>query len=331
MYHHHVVVTSTTLVVVALCFLCISWVAQGGESFVIEQKQWDFLQKHDVGYEVAKAAVAPSIATTSSSASSIATAESSITRMMSNDNGTATEKTTKIETISTVTAASWTSSQSTPILLLNGFGVGSFHQHRLIERFFAPSLLSSSSRLSSTSSTSTSTVYCMDYLGQGRSWPKDCQDGRSPNEDGLQYSAEMWVQQIIQFIEDIIRPSELKETACASSSSASISGTGRLCKVHVVGNSVGGHLAAHIAARRPDLVESIVLLNPTPVWGLNLPGWSGHLPPPPIPRLVGRFLFDRIRDLRTIESFLRETYSRRSAFSDELVSIFQIQQQATAV
>lgn len=35
-------------------------------------------------------------------------------------------------------------------------------------------------------------------------------------------------------------------------------------KVHIVGNSVGGHLAAHIANLRPDLVDTICLLNPTP-------------------------------------------------------------------
>jgi hypothetical protein len=43
-----------------------------------------------------------------------------------------------------------------PILLLNGFGVGSFHQHRLI-----PYLLCNDSESNQRS------VYCMDYLGQG--------------------------------------------------------------------------------------------------------------------------------------------------------------------
>lgn len=35
--------------------------------------------------------------------------------------------------------------------------------------------------------------------------------------------------------------------------------------VHVIGNSVGGHLALHLAARRPDLVRSLVLVNATGV------------------------------------------------------------------
>ena len=78
-------------------------------------------------------------------------------------------------------------------------------------------------------------------------------------------------------------------------------------------------MAAHLANRRPDLVESVCLLNPTPVWGLNLPGWSGHLPAPAIPKRVGRFLFDQIRDLGTIEKYLENAYARKEAFSEELV------------
>jgi hypothetical protein len=115
-----------------------------------------------------------------------------------------------------------------------------------------------------------------------------------------------WIDQIITFIEEVIIPEQSTTKK----------------KVHIVGNSVGGHLAAYIAVRRPDLVESICLLNPTPVWGLNLPGWSGHLPAPFLPKAIGRFLFDRIRDLKTIEKFLEQTYSRREAFTEELVSCY---------
>jgi len=145
-------------------------------------------------------------------------------------------------------------------------------------------------------------LYGIDYLGQGRSWPIDCDDGNSENEAGLVYSADIWLQQVVDFIEHVILPQHDKPT-----------------KVHVVGNSVGGHLAAVLAARRPDLVASLCLLNPTPVWGLNLPGWSGHLPPPAIPRRIGRFLFDRIRDLNTIEKYLANAYANRAAFDEELM------------
>ncbi|GKY92604.1 hypothetical protein MPSEU_000230500 [Mayamaea pseudoterrestris] len=83
-----------------------------------------------------------------------------------------------------------------PILLLNGFGVGSFHQHRLIHE-----LMSKNNDIAEAAS---SIVYCMDYLGQGKSWPMDCNDGCSENERGLSYSGATWVDQIIAFLETVV-------------------------------------------------------------------------------------------------------------------------------
>ena len=186
---------------------------------------------------------------------------------------------------------------ASPILLLNGFGVGSFHQHRLM-----PNLISIKEQ---DGCETTRKIYGIDYLGQGRSWPVDCDDGNSENEKGLIYSADMWADQIINFIETII-----------------LANHGNT-KVNLVGNSVGGYLSVLLAAKRPDLIDSICLLNATPVWGLNLKGWSGHLPPPFIPRKIGRYLFDRIRDLGTIEKYLEAAYANRSAFDDTLVSFMK--------
>ena len=185
---------------------------------------------------------------------------------------------------------------ASPILLLNGFGVGSFHQHRLIDEIYNPQ---------GTVNTPLSTgqnLYCIDYLGQGRSWPESCQDGEGPNEKGLRYCGQTWMDQISSFIEEVILPGEESR------------------KVHIVGNSVGGHLATFLAANRPDLVDSLVLLNATPVWGLNLPGWSGELPAPVFPKAIGRFLFDQIRDLETIEKYLEAAYYNRDAFDQPLMS-----------
>merc|ERR1711865_711204 len=136
-------------------------------------------------------------------------------------------------------------------------------------------------------------IYGIDYLGQGRSWPIHCCDGFGENEQDLQYSANTWCEQIIDFIETIILPSSScrqEETETENNKDGSSSNRNdtsskirvtpppRKVQVHLVGNSVGGHLAAHIAVRRPDLIASICLLNPTPVWGSKLPGWDGHLP-----------------------------------------------------
>lgn len=184
------------------------------------------------------------------------------------------------------------------MLLLNGFGVGSFHQHRLI-----PNIIPEGSN--------NRRVYAIDYLGQGNSWPIQCQDGKSDFEKGLMYSIDTWADQIIQFIEKVIVPSHLSQKDNCKD-----------VKVHLVGNSVGGYLSTLLARKRPDLVNSICLLNATPVWGLNLPGWNGMLPPPYIPRKIGRYLFDLIRNSNTIENFLSRVYANESAFDKELVRVF---------
>jgi pimeloyl-ACP methyl ester carboxylesterase len=190
-----------------------------------------------------------------------------------------------------------------PVLLLNGFGVGSFHQHRLIPNIFGDD---------NDDDSPNRVVYGVDYLGQGRSWPLNCDDGNSKNEEGLIYSADTWVDQIIQFIEHIILPNHTLSSSSSSSQTATT-------KIHLVGNSVGGYLSVALAQKRPDLIQSICLLNATPIWGLNLPGWSGELPPPFIPRKIGRFLFDSIRDLDTIETYLDTAYHHREAFDDTLM------------
>eukprot|EP00587_Corethron_hystrix_P004843 CAMPEP_0113321998 /NCGR_PEP_ID=MMETSP0010_2-20120614/15297_1 /TAXON_ID=216773 ORGANISM="Corethron hystrix, Strain 308" /NCGR_SAMPLE_ID=MMETSP0010_2 /ASSEMBLY_ACC=CAM_ASM_000155 /LENGTH=387 /DNA_ID=CAMNT_0000180321 /DNA_START=181 /DNA_END=1344 /DNA_ORIENTATION=+ /assembly_acc=CAM_ASM_000155 len=180
-----------------------------------------------------------------------------------------------------------------PILLLNGFGVGSFHQHRLM-----PMLARDTNSI----------VYGIDYLGQGRSWPKDCDDGMGENERGLIYSADTWLEQIINFIDNVIIPANQIDNAS------------KKLKVHVVGNSVGGYLSVALGNHRPDLVETISLLNATPIWGLNLPGWDGKLPAPPLPKFVGRLLFDQIRDLNTIEKYLEVAYANADAFDEDLMA-----------
>ncbi len=252
-----------------ISILFLGLAAEASKAFVIESKSWQY-KGHHIGYEEAKRAqvVTP------------------------DENDVATTTTT-----STVAATSMKrSNDNHPILVLNGFGVGSFHQHRLM-----PNLISVSEGEDGKDEV-VRTVFGVDYLGQGRSWPIDCDDGNSMNEQGLTYSIDMWADQIIEFIESVIIPNHGSET-----------------KVHLIGNSVGGHLSAILAAKRPDLIESICLLNATPVWGLNLPGWNGMLPPPFVPRKIGRFLFDQIRDLNTIEKYLNAAYANPDAFDSELV------------
>jgi pimeloyl-ACP methyl ester carboxylesterase len=122
-----------------LIFLSSFACLEGGRSFVIQPKIWAY-KGHDIGFEVSR-------------------------RVFTSGNN------------ETNFSFDNTDKRKEPILLLNGFGVGSFHQHRLIPRLIENE---EDSRI----------VYGVDYLGQGRSWPRDCQDGNSENEKGLIYSGE---------------------------------------------------------------------------------------------------------------------------------------------
>lgn len=182
-----------------------------------------------------------------------------------------------------------------PILLLNGFGVGSFHQHRLMKQILLQ-------HQNSQDSTTEYKIYAIDYLGQGKSWPINCNDGMSEDENNLGYSADMWIDQLTGFIQQIIIPSN--------------------GKVHIVGNSVGGYLGTILSYRNPELVASLTLLNATPVWGLNLPFWDGKLPAPALPKLVGRTLFDTIRNIDIIDQYLDVAYVHKAAYDGSYIDSF---------
>jgi len=190
-----------------------------------------------------------------------------------------------------------------PILLLNGFGVGSFHQHSLMRQIL---MLEQSDdeqqQQQQQERKQRHVIYGIDYLGQGKSWPEKCNDGNSEDELNLGYSADMWLDQLKGFIDEVIL------TLPSSSSNPSEK------KVHLVGNSVGGYLSTILTHRHPHCIASLTLMNATPVWGLNLPGWDGKLPAPPFPKWVGRQMFDLIRDLNVIDKYLEAAYVHREAF-----------------
>jgi hypothetical protein len=121
------------------------------ESYEIRPKLWDYKSRYEIGYDVAKATT-------------------------SDDNGNDRGDGDGIN-------------RKEPILLLNGFGVGSFHQHRLVHELQTDED-DAADVVTNENHHPQRTVYCMDYLGQGRSWPKNCQDGLGENEKDLQYSAD---------------------------------------------------------------------------------------------------------------------------------------------
>ena len=210
-----------------------------------------------------------------------------------------------------------------PILLLNGFGVGSFHQHRLMRQLLIEQQRSQQSQRNN----HRYIIYGIDYLGQGKSWPQNTQDGDSPDEYQLAYSADTWLHQLASFVQEVLLPpppppppppNDDHDDDSTSSNNYSINNNNNNNnnnnKVHLVGNSVGGYLATILTHRHPHLISSLTLLNATPVWGLNLPGWNGQLPAPPVPKAIGRQLFNVIRDEDVIRQYLETAYVRKEAF-----------------
>ena len=82
--------------------------------------------------------------------------------------------------------------------------------------------------------------------------------------------ADTWRKQRGGFLEEVIVP-----LPQSPPSSLSKSGGGR-GGVHLVGKYNSGYLATMLLRGHPPLATSLALLNATPVWGLNLPGWEGR-------------------------------------------------------
>ena len=109
------------------------------------------------------------------------------------------------------------------VLLIHGFGASSYHW-----RYLIPSL-SQNTR-----------VYALDLLGFGWSTKADTVDYEG-------YS--VWSEQISDFIKEVIHVDQAKKGNASDE------------KVVLVGNSLGGYNSLSTAARYPELVESVVLLN----------------------------------------------------------------------
>ena len=177
-----------------------------------------------------------------------------------------------------------------PLLLIPGFGVGTFHYGHQLDAL-----------------SSTHRVFSFDLLGQGRSWPDN---GMVNAADRLSYSADMWVDQTIHFIENICQE-----------------------PVHLAGNSLGGYLALAVAARRPDLVKSLILLNAAPFWAFQPPRtddtasssgpgaflWDGVLPAPSWMLAFGSAYFDLMRSPTNVRAMLKTVYATEAGFDDALV------------
>eukprot|EP00747_Dinoflagellata_sp_TGD_P197874 gnl/TRDRNA2_/TRDRNA2_69812_c0_seq1.p1 gnl/TRDRNA2_/TRDRNA2_69812_c0~~gnl/TRDRNA2_/TRDRNA2_69812_c0_seq1.p1 ORF type:complete len:527 (+),score=95.12 gnl/TRDRNA2_/TRDRNA2_69812_c0_seq1:54-1634(+) len=138
--------------------------------------------------------------------------------------------------------------------------------------------------------------YSMDWLGQGNSWPAEAFD------EGLQLSADLWLEQAHAFIKEVIGE-----------------------PVYLVGNSLGGLIAAQLAAKYPEDVRGVVLLNATPWWSFRSKDfardflWDGKLPAPKLFQSLTTRAFDSIRKESTIKAILGYVYADGDAASPTLV------------
>ena len=194
-----------TVVVLSSYFLLSSSYSSSSSSYEIKPKFWKYKSRYNIGYEVATA----------------------ITTATNNNNKDNDEEELQAQAHEHEHDDDEVVQQQ-PILLLNGFGVGSFHQHRLIHELFDNNNNHSnhtdddsddddnisgdndavqqqyqqqqqqqqqrkSRRKKKKHTTAGTVIYGIDYLGQGRSWPIHCRDGFGENEQDLQYSANTYV------------------------------------------------------------------------------------------------------------------------------------------
>nr|UZQ20143.1 pheophytinase [Poa pratensis] len=200
-------------------------------------------------------------------------------------------------------------SKAPAVLFLPGFGVGTFHYEKQLMDLGRDYK-----------------VWTMDFLGQGMSLP--CEDpapkemvgeqdeesywgfgqDSQPWADELVYSVDLWHDQVLHFIEEVIGE-----------------------PVYIVGNSLGGFVALYFAASNPHLVKGITLLNATPIWGF-LPNparsprlskifpWAGTFPLPSSVRKLTETVWQKIRDPRSIQKILRQVYADHSTNVDKVFS-----------
>ncbi|KAJ6345389.1 hypothetical protein OIU78_008121 [Salix suchowensis] len=211
---------------------------------------------------------------------------------------------------------------SSPVLFLPGFGVGSFHYEKQLKD------LGRDHR-----------VWAIDFLGQGMSLPVE-------NPTLLSKDGGYLRDQVRNFIEEVVKHpymSSLFQSAIAKYGLRHIYMHIVIGEpVYVVGNSLGGFVALYFAASNPHLVKGVTLLNATPFWGL-LPNpirspilarifpWSGTFPLPANVRKLTEFLWQKISDPKSIAEILKQVYTDHSTNIDKVFSrILEITQHPAA-
>lgn len=164
-------------------------------------------------------------------------------------------------------------SQNPPLLLVHGFGASTAHWRKNIAQLQQDF-----------------SVWAIDLLGFGRSAKPD-----------LQYSGDLWRDQLSDFITDVIgQPAVL------------------------AGNSLGGYASLCVAAQQPKAAAGLILLNSAGPFSDSQP----TRPVNPLQKLSRAFLlqpwanyllFQYVRRRSTIRKTLEKVYLDKTAVTDELV------------
>jgi pimeloyl-ACP methyl ester carboxylesterase len=173
--------------------------------------------------------------------------------------------------------------QLPPLLLVHGFGASTDHWRKNITGLSADFQ-----------------VFAIDLLGFGRS--------AKPN---LQYSADLWRDQLHDFISEVIGQ-----------------------KTILAGNSLGGYACLCVASQRPESAAGVVLLNSAGPF--SQPENQIQPSPNPLQKLLGKpikwafkqrlaqsLLFQYTRQKWVIRRTLEKVYLDKSAITDQLVEEIQ--------
>ena len=185
------------------------------------------------------------------------------------------------------------------VVLLHGFGVGTFHYESQLAEL--PMMMGEEAQLC---------VWAIDLVGQGASWPP-AGEAAAP---GFRYSVETWRDQIEDFLERVHL-------------AGGDGGEKKKRAVYLAGNSLGGYLATYVAAScaNEDLIRGVILLNATPFWAFTSADdakwapWKGALPTPRWIRAPLRLYWDSFRSAANVKGLLSLVYDSKERVDDALV------------
>jgi pimeloyl-ACP methyl ester carboxylesterase len=186
----------------------------------------------------------------------------------------------------TTTTVDTSPTKKFPLLLLPGFGVGTFHYDRNIAVLAKEGY----------------EVYSIDLLGQGKSWPEN---GHHLVEEKLCYSVDMWTEQIIYFIDKVIqRPVHIAGNSLGGYLSTSVS-------------SRRSDLIKSVSLLNPTPFWGFQGALPDTERDGRI--WDGVLPAPKWLFNFGSKYFDTLRNKKTVDTMLNSVYYS-SNYDESLVT-----------